>query len=100
MEGGGGRLARSLRVRDLPETASDGLLRALFVPFGEISEVKLGLRGRQCTGDAIVTMSEAEDADSARDNLHNSEVFGKVIRVSEASEQDFSELGIAPASAQ
>ncbi|GBG28789.1 Peptidyl-prolyl cis-trans isomerase E [Hondaea fermentalgiana] len=93
-------VARSVRVRDLPETASEALLRALFVPFGEVSGVRLGVArapgGRPvCSGDALVTMSEAEDAVAASENLHNSEVFGKVIRVKAAGPQDFADLGVA-----
>lgn len=57
-------------------------MRAAFVPFGEITDVSMPLDGsKKHKGFAFVQFDEMADAAEAIDNMHNSELFGRVLRV-------------------
>ena len=79
---------RTVSVRGVPEPARDeAALKALFSPFGEVRRVQLlpPRAGRFDEGaGALVTFADVEDADAALDNMADAEVFGSVIRVTQA----------------
>ena len=67
----------------LEESVSLETLRAAFVPFGEISDIQMPLDGpsKKHKGFAFVQYDEVADAAEAMDNMHNAELFGRVLRV-------------------
>jgi len=60
-------------------------LQSLFVPFGELVSIQLPLQdphagpGSAHRGHAFVQFDLAEDAQAAIDNVHDSELFGRVL---------------------
>jgi len=74
---------RTLYVGGLEESVTEATLRAAFLPFGEVTEVNLPLEGngQKHKGFAFVQFDLREDAADAIDNMHNSELFGRVLRV-------------------
>ena len=74
---------RTLYVGGLDESVSESTLRAAFVPFGEITEVNLPMDASSSKhkGFAFVQFDDKEDAAEAIDNMHNAELFGRVLRV-------------------
>jgi hypothetical protein len=77
---------RTLYVGGLEESVTEATLRAAFVPFGELSDVNMPLDAASSKhkGFAFVQYDEKEDAAEAMDNMHNSELFGRVLRVNRA----------------
>ena len=64
-------------------------LQDAFIPFGEIADVSLPKNENPKSGDphrgfAYVEYEDAEDAKEAIDNMDQSELFGRVIKVSAA----------------
>lgn len=84
MEGdGGGRARRTLYVGGLDEGVVLSTLQAAFVPFGELTDVQLPVdvaTGKH-RGFGFVEFADEADAKDAIDNMHNSELFGRVLRV-------------------
>lgn len=83
-------------IRDsIPDTRSRGsmlfprpqVLHAAFIPFGEIKSIELPTdyesEGNH-RGFAFVDFQSAEDAAAAMDNMHESELFGRTLRVNVA----------------
>ncbi|CAO3618612.1 unnamed protein product [Cunninghamella blakesleeana] len=63
------------------------ILHAAFIPFGDIVSVELALNPgsrAQHKGFGFVQYEEVEDAMEAMDNMHLSEIMGRVIKVSTA----------------
>ncbi|KAJ3209481.1 hypothetical protein HK099_008494, partial [Clydaea vesicula] len=58
------------------------LIHAIFIPFGEIVEIQIPERDNKTRGFCFVEYENKEDAQAAIDNLHLSEVDGRVIKVS------------------
>ena len=74
---------RTLYVGGLEESVTEATLRAAFLPFGELSDVNLPLDAGQNKhkGFAFVQFDDKDDAAEAMDNMHNAELFGRVLRV-------------------
>jgi peptidyl-prolyl isomerase E (cyclophilin E) len=63
----------------------DATLQAAFIPFGEIVQVMMprdeaGVDGKH-RGFGFVEFEHADDAKEAVDNMHESELFGRVLKV-------------------
>ena len=58
-------------------------VRAAFIPFGEITDVNMPLDAATSKhkGFAFVQFDDKDDAADAMDNMHNAELFGRVLRV-------------------
>ena len=65
---------------------TEAILRAAFVPFGDVKDVSIPMDNAAGTnrGFGFVHFGLEEDADAAIDNMHNSELFGRVLRVNRA----------------
>jgi len=77
------RLKRTLYVGGLDEQVSPDLVHAAFIPFGEIRTVDMPvdkLTGKH-RGFGFIEFEEDIDAQSAVDNMHDSELYGKVLTV-------------------
>ncbi|GIL62092.1 hypothetical protein Vafri_16381 [Volvox africanus] len=76
----------TLYVGGLEETVNEATLHAAFLPFGEIKEVNIPLDHATGThrGFGFVEYEEKEDAAAAVDNMHNAELFGRVLKVNYA----------------
>ena len=74
---------RTLYVGGLEESVTEATLRAAFVPFGELTDVQMPLdnASNKHKGFAFVQFDEKEDAAEVMDNMHNAELFGRVLRV-------------------
>lgn len=74
---------RTLYVGGLDESVTEETVRAAFVPFGELTDVNLPMdaSSRKHKGFAFVQFDDKDDAAEAIDNMHNSELFGRVLRV-------------------
>ena len=59
------------------------MLRAAFIPFGDISEVQIPIdySTEKHRGFAFIEYELPEDAQAAIDNMHDSELFGRTLRV-------------------
>ncbi len=80
----------SLYVGNMPFSAREGELRAAFEPFGEVATVRIALNradGRP-VGFAFVEMPDEHAARRAAKELNNTELAGRVIRVSETRPRD------------
>jgi peptidyl-prolyl isomerase E (cyclophilin E) len=83
---GGGRARRTLYVGGLDEGVTQATLQAAFIPFGELTDVQLPVdvaTGKH-RGFGFVEFADEGDAKDALDNMHNSELFGRVLRVNVA----------------
>ena len=73
---------RTLYVGGLDESVTEATVRAAFLPFGELTDVNIPLdNGAKHKGFAFVQYDDKEDAAEAIDNMHNAELFGRVLRV-------------------
>eukprot|EP00803_Ostreobium_quekettii_P005984 evm.model.scf_345.7 EVM.evm.TU.scf_345.7 scf_345:70572-72288(+) len=76
----------TLYVGGLEDSVNDSILHSTFIPFGDIKDVSVPLdhtTGKH-RGFGFVEFEEKEDAAAAIDNMHNSELYGKVLRVNYA----------------
>merc|ERR1712137_1080905 len=82
---------RTLYVSGLSDEVDNRLLRAAFIPFGEIVDAQLSLNpGSQSSrGYGFVEYESLEDARAAMDNMHQAELCGKVLNVTIAKPQAF-----------
>jgi RNA recognition motif-containing protein len=76
-------------VGGLAPTVTSGHLHDAFIPFGEIADVSLPKNEGPNSADphrgfAYVEYEDYEDAKEAIDNMDQSELFGRVIKVSAA----------------
>mmetsp|Transcript_33171 Transcript_33171/g.63673 ORF Transcript_33171/g.63673 Transcript_33171/m.63673 type:complete len:152 (-) Transcript_33171:487-942(-) len=73
----------SLYVGGLDEGVNEAILHAAFVPFGDIKDVNIPLdqTSQKNRGFGFVTFLEKSDAAAAMDNMHNAELYGRVLRV-------------------
>ena len=101
---------RTLYVGGVNETVSEETLKAAFIAFGEIKDVQIPLdmaSGKETTtttttrrdvshthtstgknrGFGFVQFEEIDDAEDAMDNMHNAELYGRVITVNIAKAQ-------------
>jgi peptidyl-prolyl isomerase E (cyclophilin E) len=77
---------RVLYVGGLAEEVTEDLLRAAFIPFGEITEVMIPMnfQNSKHKGFGFVEFELREDALDALDNMNNAELFGKVLSINMA----------------
>ncbi|KAL1421170.1 hypothetical protein MTO96_023339 [Rhipicephalus appendiculatus] len=75
---------RIVYVGGLAEEVDEKVLHAAFIPFGDLVDVQIPTRlrdGEKHRGFAFVEFESAEDAAAAIDNMNDSELFGRTIRV-------------------
>ncbi|XP_055512341.1 peptidyl-prolyl cis-trans isomerase E isoform X1 [Leucoraja erinacea] len=70
-------------VSGLAEEVDEKVLHAAFIPFGDIMDIQIPLdyETEKHRGFAFVEFEGAEDAAAAIDNMNESELFGRTIRV-------------------
>lgn len=81
--GKGSNPKTTLYVGGLEETVNEATLHAAFIPFGEIKDVNIPMdhaTGKH-RGFGFVEYEDKEDAAAAIDNMHNAELFGRVLKV-------------------
>lgn len=86
------RLKNTIYVGGLDHAVTVQTLHAAFVPFGEIVDVSLPKPDLPSNTDphrgfGYVEFQEAEDAREAVDNMDQSELYGRVIKVAQAKPQ-------------
>ncbi|MCO5600892.1 hypothetical protein L7F22_055009 [Adiantum nelumboides] len=76
----------TLYVGGLEENVTEPILHAAFIPFGDIKDVTTPLdqSTQKHRGFGFVTYLEKEDAAAAMDNMHNAELYGRVLTVNYA----------------
>lgn len=74
---------RVLYCGGLSDEVNEKIIEAAFIPFGDIIDVNLPIdfSTQKHRGFAFVEFESAEDASNAIDNMNDSEIFGKTIRV-------------------
>ncbi|XP_048414225.1 peptidyl-prolyl cis-trans isomerase E [Stegostoma tigrinum] len=74
---------RVLYVGGLAEEVDEKVLHAAFIPFGDIMDIQIPLdyETEKHRGFAFIEFENAEDAAAAIDNMNESELFGRTIRV-------------------
>ncbi|XP_005108744.1 peptidyl-prolyl cis-trans isomerase E [Aplysia californica] len=74
---------RLVYVGGCAEETDEKILHAAFIPFGEIVDIQMPLdyETEKHRGFAFVEFESAEDAAHAIDNMNESELFGRTIRV-------------------
>ncbi|CUT99661.1 peptidyl prolyl cis trans isomerase E [Echinococcus multilocularis] len=77
---------RVIYVGGLAEEVDKELLKAAFIPFGDIIDINMPLdyQTEKHRGFAFIEYEEAEDAIAAIDNMNEGEIFGRTIRVNVA----------------
>lgn len=67
----------------LEEEVDDKIIHAAFIPFGEITDIQIPIdyETSKHRGFAFVEFELAEDAAAAIDNMNESELYGRTIRV-------------------
>lgn len=81
--GKGSNPKTTLYVGGLEDSVNESMLHAAFIPFGEIKDVNVPLdhaTGKH-RGFGFVEYEEKDDAADAIDNMHNAELYGKVLKV-------------------
>jgi len=89
---------RTIYVGGLAEEVDEKILNAAFIPFGEIVDVQIPLdyESEKHRGFAFIEFESAEDAAAAIDNMNDSEMFGRTIRVNIAKPQKIKEGSSKP----
>ncbi|XP_072045736.1 peptidyl-prolyl cis-trans isomerase E-like [Amphiura filiformis] len=74
---------RTVYVGGLAEEVDEKILHAAFIPFGDLMDIQIPLdyETEKHRGFAFVEFEFAEDAAAAIDNMNDSELFGRTIRV-------------------
>ncbi|KAM9777475.1 peptidyl-prolyl cis-trans isomerase E [Neosynchiropus ocellatus] len=74
---------RALYVGGLAEEVDEKVLHAAFIPFGDITDIQIPLdyATEKHRGFAFIEFELAEDAAAAIDNMNESELFGRTVRV-------------------
>lgn len=74
---------RMVYVGGLAEEVDEKVLHAAFIPFGDITDVQIPMdySNQKHRGFGFVEFELAEDAAAAIDNMNESELFGRTIRV-------------------
>ncbi|XP_055338788.1 RNA binding protein fox-1 homolog 2-like isoform X2 [Paramacrobiotus metropolitanus] len=76
---------KRLHVSNIPFRFRDPDLKALFEPFGTVTQVEIIFNDRGSKGFGFVTFQSASDADRAKDHLNGSVVDGRKIEVNDAT---------------
>ncbi|CAH2068987.1 unnamed protein product, partial [Iphiclides podalirius] len=89
---------RTIYVGGLAEEVDEKVLNAAFVPFGDLVDVQIPLdyETEKHRGFAFIEFENAEDAAAAIDNMNDSELFGRTIRVNIAAPQRIKEGSTRP----
>uniref|UniRef100_A0A6P7GRL3 Peptidyl-prolyl cis-trans isomerase E n=1 Tax=Diabrotica virgifera virgifera TaxID=50390 RepID=A0A6P7GRL3_DIAVI len=89
---------RTVYVGGLAEEVDEQVLNAAFIPFGDIIDVQIPLdyESEKHRGFAFIEFESAEDAGAAIDNMNDSELFGRTIRVNLAKPQRIKEGSTRP----
>lgn len=89
---------RTIYVGGLAEEVDEKILQAAFIPFGEIVDVQIPLdyESEKHRGFAFIEFEVSEDAMAAIDNMNDSELFGRTIRVNIAKPQRIKEGSSKP----
>ena len=93
------RLKSTIHVAGLENAVNDKILADAFLPFGEIVDVTLPKSDLPSSTDphrgfGYVEFENLGDAKEAIDNMDQSEIFGRVIRVTPAKPQRDSNEGL------
>ncbi|KAK2167668.1 hypothetical protein LSH36_25g01021 [Paralvinella palmiformis] len=90
---------RIIYVGGLAEEVDEKILHAAFIPFGDLLDIQIPLdyETEKHRGFAFVEFELAEDAAAAIDNMNDSELFGKTIRVNLAKPNAIKEGSSRPA---
>eukprot|EP00299_Pterocystis_sp_00344_P010772 c4904_g1_i1.p1 GENE.c4904_g1_i1~~c4904_g1_i1.p1 ORF type:complete len:131 (+),score=24.93 c4904_g1_i1:31-393(+) len=74
---------RNLYVGGLADDVDEALVRAAFIPFGDLVSVNMPIDSatQKHRGFAFVEFEEAEDAKAAIENMNESELNGRVLKV-------------------
>ncbi|KAK9812647.1 hypothetical protein WJX72_001226 [[Myrmecia] bisecta] len=85
-EGKGSNPKTTLYVGGLEENVNEAILHSAFIPFGDIKDVNIPLDNAtgKHRGFGFIEFEDTEDAAAAIDNMHNAELFGRVIRTNYA----------------
>eukprot|EP00232_Nephroselmis_pyriformis_P021442 CAMPEP_0182864766 /NCGR_PEP_ID=MMETSP0034_2-20130328/7336_1 /TAXON_ID=156128 /ORGANISM="Nephroselmis pyriformis, Strain CCMP717" /LENGTH=111 /DNA_ID=CAMNT_0024997029 /DNA_START=112 /DNA_END=444 /DNA_ORIENTATION=+ len=77
----------TLYVGGLEEQVNEAILHAAFIPFGDIKSVEQPMDHTTNThrGFGFVEFEHKDDAAAAIDNMNNSELYGRVLRVNFAN---------------
>lgn len=77
--GKGSNPKTALYVGGLEESITDDILKAAFIPFGEIKECNIPLDNAtgQHRGFGFVEYEERDDAADAIDNMNNADLYGR-----------------------
>lgn len=78
--------SKMLYVGGLDQSVTEEIVYAAFIPFGDLREVNLpkDFTENKNKGFAFVDYEEEEDAAAAVENMHGSELQGKVLKVNMA----------------
>lgn len=89
---------RTVYVGGLAEEVDEKILNAAFIPFGDVVDIQIPLdyETEKHRGFAFVEFECAEDAAAAIDNMNDSELFGRTIRVNLAKPQRIKEGSTRP----
>lgn len=89
---------RTIYVGGLAEEVDEKVLNAAFIPFGDIVDIQIPLdyETEKHRGFAFVEFEAAEDAAASIDNMNDSELFGRTIRVNLAKPQKIKEGSSKP----
>eukprot|EP00743_Colponemidia_sp_Colp-15_P003332 GILK01003599.1.p1 GENE.GILK01003599.1~~GILK01003599.1.p1 ORF type:complete len:137 (-),score=32.03 GILK01003599.1:223-594(-) len=74
---------RVIYVGGLEEQVTTAILHAAFLPFGDIKtvEIPLDIKTQKHRGFGFVEFEDEEDVKHAIDNMHDSELYGRTLRV-------------------
>ena len=80
--GKGSNPKTTLYVGGLEESVNEGVLHAVFIPFGNVKDVNIPMDNAAGThrGFGFVEFETPDDAAAAIDNMHNAELYGRCGR--------------------
>jgi peptidyl-prolyl isomerase E (cyclophilin E) len=83
------RARRTLYVGGLDEAVTEPILKAAFTPFGDVSDVQVPMdyTSGKNKGFGFIEFEEEADAAAALENMNDSELYGRVLRVTIARPQ-------------
>lgn len=89
---------RTIYVGGLADEVDEKVLNAAFIPFGDVVDVQIPLdyESEKHRGFAFIEFESAEDAAAAIDNMNDSELFGRTVRVNLAKPQRIKEGSTRP----
>eukprot|EP00244_Chara_vulgaris_P014988 TRINITY_DN9830_c0_g1_i1.p1 TRINITY_DN9830_c0_g1~~TRINITY_DN9830_c0_g1_i1.p1 ORF type:complete len:160 (+),score=43.86 TRINITY_DN9830_c0_g1_i1:226-705(+) len=73
-------------VGGLEENVNEAILHSAFIPFGDVKDVNIPLdqSTQKHRGFGFVEFQDKEDAAASIDNMHNAELYGRVLTVNYA----------------